>query len=438
MAEIDVKVVDGAFAEESPSRRGDRRMIRAAQAALDGRAAGLARILPFLGPAFIASIAYIDPGNFATNIQGGAQFGYSLLWVITAANLMAAFLQALSAKLGVATDSNLPLLCRLHLPHPLNFGLWIISEIAAMATDLAEFIGAALGFNLLFHLPLFWAGLLTGVATFAILGLQRYGFRPLEAVIASFVGVIALAYVLETILARPDIGQIARHAVTPALPSGSLFLAIGILGATVMPHVLYLHSALMQRRVPVRTEGERRRIARLAVVDVAIAMTLAGVINGAMMFMAASVFCGSGAIQVNDLGQAYHTLTPLLGGAASVIFGISLLASGLSSSTVGTMAGQVIMQGFVGWTIPQWLRRLITMTPALAIIGLGIDPTQTIIFTQVLLSFALIAPIGALLYFTGRRDIMGSLVNQRAVAIIGYVIGALIIALNLWLIVKSI
>ena len=412
------------------ARSGDSGMLRAARAALDDRKTGLARILPFLGPAFIASIAYMDPGNFATNIQGGAQFGYTLLWVITGSSIMAAFLQTLSAKLGIATDTNLPALCHQHLSKRLNIGLWIVSEIAAMATDVAEFTGAALGLYLVFHLPLLISGLLTGVATFAILSLQQRGFRPLEIIITTMVGVIAIAYVLETILSRPEFGQITYHALIPNLPAGSLFLAVGILGATVMPHVLYLHSALMEKRVPVKTRRDRQKLFAMERIDIIIAMSLAGIINLAMMFLAAATFHAHGLTGVSDLITAYKTLTPLLGGSASLIFGISLLVSGLSSSTVGTMAGQVIMQGFLGWTIPVWVRRVLTMAPALVVLAINDNPTQVIILTQVILSFALIAPITTLLYFTAQPKLMGALVNSKTTTAIGVAVGIAIMGLN--------
>ncbi len=412
-------------------RAGDAAMLRGARASLAGRRTGFARLLPFLGPAFIASVAYMDPGNFATNIGGGAQYGYTLLWVVTASSLMAAFLQTLSAKLGIATDANLPDLCHRYLPRNLNIALWGISEVAAMATDIAEFTGAALGIYLLFHLPLFVSALLTGVVTFAILSMQQRGMRSIEILIATMVGVIAVAYLLETILSRPDFGQIAVHAVVPSLPPSAIFLAVGILGATVMPHVLYLHSALMERRVPVKTAAQRRTLFTMERIDIILAMTLAAFINGAMMFMAAAVFHAHGRADVADLTTAYQTLTPALGGAASVIFGISLLVSGLSSSTVGTMAGQVIMQGFLGWTIPVWVRRALTMAPALFVIALNVDPTRVIIMTQVVLSFALVAPISTLLYFTARRDVMRGLVNHRATTVVGIAIGVVIVGLNL-------
>jgi manganese transport protein len=418
-------------------RRGDVRMLRAARVVLDGKQSGWVRILPFLGPAFIASVAYMDPGNFATNIQGGAQFGYRLLWVITGASLMAAFLQTLSAKLGIATDTNLPTLCQRHFSKRLNIVLWSISEIAAMATDIAEFTGAALGLYLVFHLPLFLAGLLTGVATFAILALQQHGVRRLEIVITVLVGVIALAYLLEIVLVRPNLAQAGIHAVLPSLPVNGIFLAVGILGATVMPHVLYLHSALMERRVPVRGVQDRVSLFHLERVDIVIAMALATFINLAMMVMAAAAFHAHGFLGITDLTAAYKTLTPLFGGAASLLFGVALLVSGLSSSTVGTMAGQVIMQGFLGWTIPLWLRRVLTMLPALLVLAFNNNPTQVIILTQVVLSFALVAPIVTLLYFTSQPKIMGALVNHRATTIIGVVIGVFILGLNVLLLSQA-
>jgi manganese transport protein len=412
---------------------GDRRTVAAAQASLSGKSRGIWRVLPFLGPAFIACVAYIDPGNFATNIQGGSAFGYQLLWVIVASNLIAVLIQTLSAKLGIATGMNLPEVCAKHLPRRANLGLWLMAELAAMATDLAEFIGAALGFNLLLHIPLFWAGLLTGVVTFLLLGMRRYGFRPLEATIIVLVGVIAASYLIEVLLARPDAGQIAFHAVTPLLNGDSALLAVGILGATVMPHVVYLHSALTQRRIVTKTDQEARRVFRFEQLDIWMAMGLAGLVNGAMLIMAASVFFGHGFTGVATLQDAYQTLIPLLGPAAGVIFALALLASGLSSSTVGTMAGQVIMQGFTGWRIPNWLRRLITMLPALIVLGIGLDPTATLVISQVVLSFALPFAIVPLLLFTRRRDIMGALVNHRLTTALGALVTLVIIALNLFL-----
>ena len=391
----------------------------AARAALDGRLRGLSAILPFLGPAFIACVAYIDPGNYATNIQAGSSSGYNLLWVVVLANLMAMLLQTLSAKLGLATGKNLAELSREHFSRPVVYAMWTTSEIAAMATDLAEFLGASIALNLLFGLPLLIAALLTGVITYMILLLENRGFRPLEAIIMALVGVIALCYIGETIFSHPDWGQVGLHAVLPwEGNSASVLISVGIIGATVMPHVLYLHSSLMQKRIVPRDEKEARRIFRRTIPDVVLAMGLAGLINVAMLYMAAATFHAHGQTGVADISTAYKTLTPLLGSAAGLIFAISLLASGLSSSAVGTMAGQVIMQGFIGFTVPVWLRRLLTMLPALIVVGIGINPLQTLVISQVILSFVLPVPVIALVIFTSRRAIMGTLVNAKLTSVL--------------------
>lgn len=402
------------------------------------RGFSLRGVLPFLGPAFIAAVAYVDPGNFATNIQAGAHYGYTLLWVILLANLTAILLQTLSAKVGIATGRNLPQLARDHFPRWLNVPLWIVAEIAAMATDLAEFLGAAIGFNLLLHVPLFVAGLMTGVATFAILALQRFGFRPLEAVIGLLIAVIAGSYLVEAFMARPDLGQVVYHSVTPQFGgAGGAVLAVGILGATVMPHVIYLHSALTQNRVPARSQRDKRRIFAFERFDIWVALGIAGLINGAMLLLAASVFHATGHSAVATIQTAYQTLTPLLGGSASWLFAVALLASGLSSSTVGTMAGQVVMEGFLGWRIPIWARRLITMAPALIVIALGVDPTQTLIMSQVALSFALPFAVAPLVYFTSRKDIMGGLVNNPITRWLAWGVAAVIVALNMGLLAQT-
>jgi manganese transport protein len=398
------------------------------------RVRGLASVLPYLGPAFVASVAYIDPGNYATNIESGAQFGYTLLWVILAANLAAMLIQSLSAKLGIATGRNLAELCRERFPRPVVWLMWIVAELVAMATDLAEFLGAALGFALLFHFPLLIGGILTGITTFAILALERYGHRPIEAVITSLVGVIAGCYVVETVLERPDWNAIARHALIPEFAGPeSVLLATGILGATVMPHVIYLHSALTQHRIVPRTPAEAQRIFRFEVLDVVIAMGIAGLVNAAMLIMAASTFHARGLSDVGTIEEAHRTLQPLLGPLASTAFALSLLASGLSSSTVGTMAGQVVMQGFLHRTIPVWLRRGITMLPALIVIALGLDPTRTLVISQVVLSFGIPFALLPLILFTADRSLMGALVNQRPTTLVASILALLIIGLNLWL-----
>lgn len=422
--------------EEAPARPGDISTLRSANEVLEGKSKKgiIARILPFLGPAFIACVAYIDPGNFATNIQGGAQFGYMLLWVIVASNLMAMLIQTLSAKLGIASGKNLAELCREHFPRPVAISMWALMELVAMATDLAEFLGAALGFNLLFHIPLLAAALLTALTTFIILGLEHRGFRPLEAVITALVGVIAVCYIIETVLDRPDLAQVAFHSIVPQF-SGveSVLLATGILGATVMPHVIFLHSSLTQNRIPTKNDGELKRLFRFQLLDVTIAMGLAGLVNGAMLIMASSTFYLHGLTQIGTIEEAYRTLTPLLGSAASTIFAISLLASGLSSSTVGTMAGQVIMQGFIHRSIPIWVRRVVTMIPPIIVIALGLDPTRTLVLSQVVLSFGLPFAIIPLVMFTRRKDVMGVLVNHRFTTIMAGIVAGLIVTLNVFL-----
>jgi len=414
--------------------------VTAAVEVLEGRSKRgiLARLLPFLGPAFIASVAYMDPGNFATNIQSGAQFGYTLVWVVVASNMTAMLIQALSAKLGIATGMNLAELCRERFPRPVVVAMWVLAEVVAMATDLAEFLGAALGFYLLFHIPLFPAAILTGLVTFVILGLERYGFRPLEAVITGMVGIIAVCYLIETILDRPDWGTIIYHAVVPQFEGPeSVLLATGILGATVMPHVIYLHSSLTQGRIVTRDPHHLQRLYRFEIIDVVMAMGMAGLINAAMLIMAASTFFREGLTHVGSIEEAYQTLTPLLGPAASWVFAVSLLASGLSSSTVGTMSGQVIMQGFLRRHIPPWLRRLVTMAPSFAVIGLGLDPTRTLVISQVILSFGLPFAIIPLVWFTSREDLMGVLVNARLTTVLASLIAGLIVALNLFLLYQT-
>ena len=423
--------------EAVPSARLQRTVLVAAREALDGRRKGIKALLPFVGPAFIASVAYIDPGNFATNIQSGAAFGYNLLWVVVLANVMAMLFQNLSAKLGIATGRSLPELCRDEFSKPVSMGMWVVSEIAAMATDLAEFLGATLALNLLLGIPLLLATVVTGVVTYLLLMIDRYGFRPLEIVIVLMVGVIALSYVVESGLAHPNWGQVAYHSVVPWLSGpSSMLLTVGIIGATIMPHVVYLHSGLTQNRIKGRNWQERKRIHRFELVDVAIAMTIAGLINMAMLFMAASVF-HTGHSGVSSITTAYRTLTPLLGGAAAFVFLVSLLASGISSSTVGTMAGQVIMQGFVGFRIPVWVRRVVTMLPTVFIVAFGINPTETLVISQVVLSLVLPVPIVALVRFTGRRNLMGELVNSKFVHGVAILCTGIIILLNAMLILQT-
>ena len=396
------------------------------------------RLLPFLGPAFIASVAYVDPGNFATNIAAGSKFGYTLVWVIVAANLIAMLIQTLSAKLGIATGRNLPELCRDHFSRRTAIALWIQAEAIAMATDLAEFLGAAIGFHLLFGIGLFPAAVLTGVTAFLILGLQNFGFRPFEAVIAAIVVVIGACYVAELYYAKPSVGTVAKHAFVPEFAGHeSVLLAVGILGATVMPHVIYLHSALMQRRVVPQNEKEARALYRYTRIDVVMAMALAGLINVAMLVMAASVFWKSGMLHIESLESAHRTLRPILGSASSVLFALALIGSGLSSATVGTLAGQVVMQGFIRRKIPVFVRRAVTMVPALVVIGIGVDPSRTLVLSQVVLSFGIPFAVIPLAIFTSKRTVMGDLTNRRGTVAVTGAVTALICAVNVYLLAQT-
>jgi manganese transport protein len=413
---------------------GEAAVARAARRSLDGETHGLPRIWPFLGPAFIAAVAYIDPGNFATNIAGGAKFGYLLLWVVLGANLIAMVVQTQSAKLGIATGRNLAEACRDTFSRPTSIGLWIQAELVAAACDVAEVVGAALGLNLLFGVPLFPAGLLAGAGAFAILGLQQKGFRRLEAVIVGMVGVVVLAFAFEIFSAHPDGGQVASHLFTPGFGgTESILLATGIIGATVMPHVIYLHSALTQRRIVGRDESERRQILRFERIDVVIAMALAGAVNLSMMIMAAALFHGSGLVGIDSIDGAYDGLRQLVSPGAATIFGIALLASGYASSSVGTMAGQVVMQGFIRRRIPIFLRRAITLTPALIVLAIGLDPTDALVGSQVVLSFGIPFALVPLLLLGRRRELMGSLVNPPWLSAVAGVLSAMIIALNVFL-----
>jgi len=406
------------------------RTVEAARALLAGERRGLRGYLAFVGPAVVASIAYMDPGNFATNIQAGAKYGYTLLWVVLLANLIAMLFQALSAKLGIVTGRNLAELCREHFSKPVAFAMWIVSEIAAMATDLAEFLGGAIGLSLLLGLPLLVGMAVTAVLVYAILMLDRFGFRPVELIIGNLVAVIGLCYLVEMFVAPVDWRAAALHTISPQLPdAGALLLAVGIIGATVMPHAVYLHSGLTQARIPARNEREKRKVVRISNIEVVVALSIAGLVNMAMVMMASSAF-HAGHADVAEIETAYHTLTPLLGGAAAAVFLISLLASGVSSSTVGTMAGQMIMQGFVGFRIPIWIRRLVTMIPAFVVVGIGVNATQALVVSQVLLSIALPLPMIALLMFTRRRDVMGEFVNGRLTQVAAAVGTVAVLALN--------
>jgi manganese transport protein len=402
-----------------------------------GRRRGLRGYLAFGGPAVIASIAYMDPGNYATNIQAGAKYGYSLLWVVLGANMLAMLFQALSAKLGIVTGRNLAEMCRDQFPKPLVWAMWVVSEIAAMATDLAEFLGGAVGLALLFGMPLLAGMVVTAIVTYGILLFEGRGFRPLEIIISSFVALIALCYLVEMFIAPVDWGAATHGLVTPQIPDAeALLLSVGIIGATVMPHAVFLHSGLTQARIPARDEREKRMVVRISNREVLIALAAAGLVNMAMVMMAASAF-HAGHSDVAEIETAYHTLTPLLGIGAAGIFLLSLIASGISSSVVGTMAGQMIMQGFVGFRIPIWVRRLVTMIPAFVVVGMGVNATTALVVSQVILSIALPAPMIALVLFTRRPDIMGSFANSRLTSTVAVVGTVVVLTLNMFLILDT-
>ena len=413
---------------------GEASVADAARRSLDGHARGFSRVWPFLGPAFVAAVAYIDPGNFATNIAGGAKFGYLLLWVILSANLIAMVVQTQSAKLGIATGKNLAELCRETFSRRTSIGLWLQAEVVAMATDIAEVVGAALGLNLLFGIPLFPAGLIAGAGAFAILALQQMGFRKLEAGITALVGVVVASFVFELFHADPDGGEVARHLFVPGFAgTESILLATGIIGATVMPHVVYLHSALTQRRIVGRNAEEKRRILRFEKIDVVIAMSLAGVVNLSMMVIAAALFHESGLSGIDSIDGAFDGLQELVSPGAATVFGIALLASGFASSSVGTMAGQVVMQGFIRRRIPIFLRRAITLAPALIVLAIGLDPTDALVASQVVLSFGIPFALVPLLMLASRKDVMGELANPRWLTAFAGVLAAMIIGLNVFL-----
>jgi manganese transport protein len=413
---------------------GEAAVARAARRSLDGESRGFARIWPFLGPAFIAAVAYIDPGNFATNIAGGAKFGYLLLWVVLAANLVAMLVQTQSAKLGIATGRNLAELCRERFSRRTSIGLWLQAEVVAMACDIAEIVGAALGLNLLFGIPLFPAGVIAGAGAFAILALQQAGFRRLEVGISVLVGVVVASFVYELFDSSPDGGEVAKHLFVPGFGgTESILLATGIVGATVMPHVIYLHSALTQRRIVGRDWRERKKILRFEKIDVVIALSIAGVVNLSMMVVAAALFHGGALSGIDSIEGAYEGFQSAVSDRAAAIFGIALLASGFASSSVGTMAGQVVMQGFIRRRIPLFVRRAATLAPALIVLAMGFNPTDALVASQVVLSFGIPFALVPLLLIAADRSVMGELVNPRWLTVLAGALAALIIALNVFL-----
>ena len=412
------------------------RTAMAGEIALSGGSSGLRGLLPFVGPAVVASIAYMDPGNFATNIQAGARHGYMLLWVVLLANVIAMLFQALSARLGIVSGHSLAALSRLHFPKPVVVVMWGASELAAMATDLAESIGAAIGISVLFHLPLLAGLLITFAITCGLLTFQSRGFRPIELIVTGFVGIISLAYLIELFIAPPEWGQFFFHAVVPQLNgSDSVTLAVGIVGATVMPHAIYLHSALVTERVKSRSDQERWRLIRFSNLEVLIALGLAGLVNLAMVSMAATMF-HQGHSDVGEIETAYHTLLPLMGVVAAGAFMTSLLASGLSSSVVGTMAGQVIMQDFVGFRIPLWVRRAVTMVPAIVVVAMGVQATDALVMSQVVLSLVLPVPMIALLVLIRRPSVMAGFGIGRAMQMLAAAATVVVLALNVVLLLQ--
>ncbi len=398
--------------------------------ALAGRRGRVATGWLFAGPAIVASIAYIDPGNFATNIQAGARYGYSLLWVVLAANLIAMLFQALSAKLGIVTGRNLAELSRDRFPQPVPVLMWIVSEIAAMATDLAEFLGGAIGLSILFGISLLTGMAATAIITYAALLFGGSGFRRIEILIAAFVAIIGVCYLVELFIAPVDWSAAAHGLVTPRIADAdALLIAVGIVGATVMPHAVYLHSALTQSRTPVRSDVERERVLRYSNREVVVALCVAGAINIAMVIMAAAAF-NSGHPDVAEIETAYHTLTPLLGAGAAAVFLVSLIASGISSSVVGTMGGQIIMQGFFRQSIPIWLRRFVTMIPAFAVVMMGAGATKALVLSQVILSLALPVPMIALVILSSDKQIMGRFANGAPTRILATACASVVIILN--------
>jgi manganese transport protein len=394
--------------------------------------------LTMLGPAFVAAIAYVDPGNFATNISGGAKFGYLLLWVVLAANLMAMLIQYLSAKVGIATDRTFPELFREHYPRSASRIMWLQAEIMAMSTDVAEFVGAALGLNLLFGVPLLWAGVMTGFIAFVILELQTHGFRRFELAISALLGIIFLGFLYETLKIGPSVHASLSGLVPHLGGSESLYVAVGIIGATVMPHAIYLHSALTKNRMPMRDDSERRRVLRFERLDIVIALTCAGLVNMAMLAVAAKLFHSTGHTGIDSVQAAYHGFGNQVGGLAALAFAVALFASGASSSSVGTYAGQVVMSGFINVNISVLLRRIVTMLPALVVLAIGVNPTDALVLSQVVLSFGIPLALIPLVMLTMRKDVMGVHVNGRLTTYTGVTLAVLITALNVFLIYQQI
>ncbi|HET8839589.1 MAG TPA: Nramp family divalent metal transporter [Flavobacteriaceae bacterium] len=412
----------------------DKKIIDAAAEVLSGKTKGIRRVFPFLGPAFIAAVAYIDPGNFATNIAAGSKFGYLLLWVIAISNLLAVLIQSLSAKLGIATGHNLPELSRKQFPKWVSVLLWVQGELVVMATDLAEFIGAALGIYLLFDLTLLPSAIIAVVGSYGILEMQRRGFRPFEAIITGLIFVVVIAFSIQVYFAEPELSSVLTGLFTPKFNGAeSVLLATGILGATVMPHAIYLHSALTQNRVIGKSDQEKRNIFSFEFIDILIAMLIAGAINACMLIIAASLFFENGINDMGDLSIAYDQFYEMVGPFSAISFGVALLAAGLSSSSVGTKTGDVIMQGYIKRHIPIYLRRLVTIIPPLIIIAIGVNPSDALVISQVILSFGIPFALIPLIVLTSNKKVMGCLVNHSVTTIISWLVAGLIISLNFFL-----
>jgi manganese transport protein len=398
----------------------------------------VAQVAPWFGPAFVAAIAYADPGNFATNFTGGSAYGYQLVWVIVAANLVAMLIQSLSAKLGLVTGRDLPELCRERFPRRVSQGLWVQAELVAMATDLAEIIGGALALRLLFGVPLPIGGLITCVVAFALLVLQQRGVRRFETAIAGLFGVILLGFLYNALRAGADPGGLAAGMVPSFAGMDSVLLATGILGATVMPHVIYLHSALTKSRAAAATDPDQRdRALRCQRVDTLVALGAAGLVNLAMLVIAARLFFGTGIADTGSLEGIHAGLDAGVDRNAALAFAVALLASGLASSSVGTYAGQVVMQGFLGRTIPLAVRRLLTMAPAMAVLLLGADPTEALVWSQVMLSFGVPFALIPLVLLGRRRDVMGTDATGPTNTAVAAAITVLIIALDAFLVIRT-
>ncbi len=397
------------------------------------------RSLALLGPAFVAAVAYVDPGNFATNFQAGAEHGYLLVWVVVMASLMAMLVQYQTAKLGLVTHRNLPELCREHFPKHANLLLWLQAEAIAMATDLAEFTGAAIGLNLVFGTPLFLAGLMTAVVAFAVLALERWGYRPFELVIFALLMLVSLGLVVDVFAVGHQSYSGIAHGLVPHLGHvDALPLAVGIVGATVMPHVIYLHSDLQKDRLRPEHGVKARELLNFNKLDCLLGLGLAGVVNLAMLCVAAALFAGVESTGTVSLNLVHSRMAEVVGGGAALAFGAALIASGISSSSVGTYSGQVVMSGFMNWRIPVAVRRLVTMLPSLLVLAFATNTTGALVLSQIVLSFGIPFALMPLVLFTSRRSVMGDQVNRPTIVVLMISVTVVITGLNLYLLGSAI